>query len=106
MRVVGAIFDEILFHQFLIDVFHIWFEISSHFLLAACSDAIDLVHATVNLFHFEKIDQLRMLSRLSLDLTAIFTTRNMLYFMSAMMWASSTVVVICSVVCLIINTVH
>ena len=42
-------------------------------LLAVCSVEIDLVHATGNLFHFEKIDQLRMLSRLSLDLAAIFT---------------------------------
>ena len=47
--------------------------------------AIHPVHATVNLFHFEKIDQLGMLSRLSLDLTAVFMTENMLYRMSAML---------------------
>ena len=43
---------------FLIGMFFILFEISSHFLLLACSVAIHLVHATVNLLHFENIDQL------------------------------------------------
>ena len=67
--------------QLLIDMFLFLVRNLVALLLAACSVAVHLVHATANLFHFEKIDQLRLLSRLSLDLTA----GNMLYFMSAML---------------------
>ena len=51
----------------------ILFEISSEFLLlAVCSVAIHLVHANANLFLSRFTDQCRMLSRLSLDISAIF----------------------------------
>ena len=44
------------------------------FLLVVGSVAIHLVHVNANLFLSRKIDQFRMLSRLSLDITAIFAT--------------------------------
>ena len=44
------------------------------FLLVVGSVAIHLVHEDADLFHFEKVDLLWMLSRLSLDFTAIFAT--------------------------------
>ena len=53
------------------------------FLLVACSVAVPLVHLNATLFLSRKIDQFRMLSRLSLDITAIFATRYTLYFVSA-----------------------
>ena len=51
--------------------------------------AIHLVYVNANLFLSRKIDQLRMLSRLSLDFTATGYT---LYFMSAVLRAFSIVV--------------
>ena len=44
------------------------------FFLVVGSVAIHLVYADANLFHFEKVEQLWMLSRLSLGNTAIFET--------------------------------
>ena len=99
------------------------------FLFAACSVAILLVHANANLFLSRKINQIRMLARLSLDIPAIFATGDTLYFVSAVLRTSSIVfrvprfkknwsiptraavsphetTVICSVVRLIINTVR
>ena len=55
------------------------------FLLVACSVAVPLVHLNANLFLSRKIDQFRMLSHLSLDITAIFATRYTLYFVSAVL---------------------
>ena len=50
-------------------------------LLAVCTVAIHLVHANANLFLSRKIDQCRMLSRLSLDFTELFATAGYtLYF--------------------------
>ena len=65
----------------------ILFEISPKFscLLLACSVAIHLVHVNANLFLSWKIDQFRMLSRLSLDITAIFAKGYTLYFVSAVL---------------------
>ena len=40
-------------------------------MLVVCSVAVHLVHANTNLFLSRKIDQLRRLSRLSLDTTAV-----------------------------------
>ena len=55
------------------------------FLFAACSVAILLVHVNANLFLSRKIDQFRMLSRLSLDITATVATGDTLYFVSAVL---------------------
>ena len=55
------------------------------FLLVVGSVAIHLVHVNANLFLTRKIDQFRMLSRLSLDITAIFATCDMLNFVSAVL---------------------
>ena len=63
----------------LFDTFFISFEF---FLLVVGSVAIRLVHANTNLFLPRYSDQFRMLSRLSLDITAIFPTGYTLYFMS------------------------
>ena len=55
------------------------------FLLVVGSVAIHLVYANANLFLSRNIDQFRMLSRLSLDITAIFATGYTLYFVSAVL---------------------
>ena len=68
----------------LFDTIFISFEISwKMFLLAVCSVAIHLIHVNANLFLSRKIDPFRMLSRLPLDITAIFATGYTLYFVSA-----------------------
>ena len=54
-------------------------------LLVVCSVPVHLVHVSVNLFLSRKIDQFRMLSRLSLDFTVIFATGYTLYFVSAVL---------------------
>ena len=55
-------------------------------LLAVCSVAIHLVHVNANLFLSLKIDQCRVLSRLSLDFTELFATAGYtLYFVSAVL---------------------
>ena len=71
----------------LFDTFFISFEISSIFLACCCRNPPCL--RKCNLFLSRKIDQLRMLSRLSLDFTATGYT---LYFMSAVLRAFSIVV--------------
>ena len=55
------------------------------FLFVVGSVAIHVVHVNANLFHSRKIDQFRMLSRLSLDITAIFTTGCTLPFVSTVL---------------------
>ena len=62
------------------------------FLLAGCSIAIHLVHTNANLFLFFGRSINFGLSFPSLGLTASFATEDTLYFVSAMLWASSTVV--------------
>ena len=54
-------------------------------LLAVCGVAIRLVHANANPFLSLEIYHFRMLSRLSLDITAIFATGYTLYFVSAVL---------------------
>ena len=53
---------------------HLVRDLTGLFLLVVGSVAIHLVHVNANLFDSPKIDQFRMLSRLSLDTTAIFAT--------------------------------
>ena len=55
------------------------------FLFVVCSVAIRLVHVNANQFLSREIDHFRMLSRLSLDITAIFATGYTLYFVSAVL---------------------
>ena len=55
------------------------------FLFVVGSVAIHVVHVNANLFHSRKIDQFRMLSSLSLEITAIFTTGCTLPFVSTVL---------------------
>ena len=71
---------------------HLVEELIEIFLLVVCCVAIRLVHVNANLFLSREIDHFRMLSRLSLDITAIFATGCTLYFVSAVLWAFSTAV--------------
>ena len=79
LRCVGALFQLVILLKDLIEIF----------LLVVCSVAIRLVHANADLFHFETVDQLWMLSRLSLDITAIFATTCLTSL--AVLWALPTV---------------
>ena len=66
----------------LFDTIFISFEILVEmFLLAVCNVAIHLVYVNANLFL--SLSHFRMLSRLSLDISAIFATGYTLYFVSA-----------------------
>ena len=61
-------------------VLHLLRDLFEILLLAVCSVAIRLVHANALLFLSLEIDHFRMLSRLSLDITAIFATGYTQYF--------------------------
>ena len=73
------------FHQIFCGMRHPVRDLIELFLLVVCSVASHLVHVNVSLFLFWKIDQFRMLSRLSLDFTVIFATGYTLNFVSAVL---------------------
>ena len=91
-----------LYHSYLQDSLHIfrgsWVLISIRhlvedliemFLLVVCNVTIRLVHVNADLFHFETVDQLWMLSRLFLDVTIMFATTCLTSL--AVLWALSIV---------------